>query len=117
MPLCPRGQSSVFSEVFRPLGPVGGLRDSPERGPSNLVRVPGDDVVVLNAFDMSFDDVESVIRHYQPDFLGATAISEQRMCAINVLYIANRYGITTIGGGPHATIMAEQLIDSYTFID
>ena len=57
------------------------------------------------------------IREHSPRTVGVTMYTPGRMESLNILKAAREAGAVTVAGGPHTSLMTEQLLREYPFID
>ena len=75
------------------------------------------DVKYFDGFIADWKQYQDTLRDFKPDYVGVQMLTPGRHQALKALSIAKDCGAKTIAGGPHATIMTEQLIANYDFID
>ena len=57
------------------------------------------------------------LEQFRPDLVGVQMLTPGRHQALKVLEIAKQKGCLTVAGGPHATIMWEQIRENYKYVD
>jgi len=81
------------------------------------LRKAGFDVAIYDAMSKftGYDEIESEIDEFQPDFVGSTAITATLYAAVEVLKRAKRINnkIITLLGGVHPTFMWEEVLRDY----
>jgi len=60
---------------------------------------------------------ETILKEFKPDFVCVQMLTPGRHKALRILEIAKTYGIRTIAGGPHVSIMAQQIEQNYPYVD
>jgi anaerobic magnesium-protoporphyrin IX monomethyl ester cyclase len=60
---------------------------------------------------------QEAIRKHQPRYVGTTMYTPGRHESLEILRFAKAMGAVTIAGGPHVSLMTEQLVDNYPFVD
>lgn len=83
------------------------------------------DIICLDLFDLSYDEAkDKIFSHLEEDcinYVGFTLMTEQRHVVFDLIddlkafYVP--YNVVTIVGGPHASIMYDQILDTYDNID
>lgn len=86
-----------------------------------------DKVICLDLFEYSEENaLQEILKYCVEDdinLVGFTMLTEQRIVVIDLCeklknpFITNYMNIKTVVGGPHASIMWQQLLDNYSFID
>ncbi|MBU2541425.1 MAG: B12-binding domain-containing radical SAM protein [Candidatus Omnitrophica bacterium] len=76
-------------------------------------------VQILDAFLDGWDSILRKIREYRPDIVGIACPTYARIQAIKVAKIVkeNFTDVIVILGGHHPTLMGQQLLDNYPFVD
>jgi len=74
------------------------------------------EVDYIDGFLEGWEGVENKIKDFKPDVVGSSMLTPGRHNTLRVLEMAKKVGATTITGGPHASIMSEQ-VSYYPFID
>ena len=85
---------------------------------ASVLEQNGIEVSILDAcFDptITMCDIKHRIEDYKPDVVGISVYTPLAKTAIKIAQIAKKYGITVVGGGPHATFDAENLLNNYHF--
>jgi len=75
------------------------------------------EVKYYDGFLGNWVDFEAKLKEFKPDFVGVQMLTPGRHKSLKVLEIAKTYDAKTIAGGPHASIMAQQLAENYEYID
>lgn len=57
------------------------------------------------------------IDDFKPDVVGSSMLTPGRHNTLNILKMAHDRGAITVTGGPHASIMADQIITNYNYVD
>jgi anaerobic magnesium-protoporphyrin IX monomethyl ester cyclase len=67
----------------------------------------------------SYDDLEKIIREYNPDAVGIACFTTYRNSSYKLADIVKKInpGIKTFLGGPHSTFMWEQIMKNYANVD
>ncbi len=77
----------------------------------------GVDVRIVDGYLDGFDGIKTAIDTWRPEWVGVTCYTPGRHQALKVLQYAKSVGARTVIGGPHPTIMAEQMRAHYPFVD
>lgn len=75
------------------------------------------EVSYVDGFLEGWNGVWKKMSEFKPDVVGTSILTPARHSALRVLEGAKSRGATTVAGGPHATIMAEQIFNSYPYVD
>ncbi|MFH2028100.1 MAG: radical SAM protein [Nanoarchaeota archaeon] len=77
------------------------------------------DVEILNLADKDWDESKDIIKNKNPDIVGVGCYTFNRQSCIKLAKIIKEIDkeIKVVFGGPHATIMFNQLIENYKEID
>ncbi|MBU1103990.1 MAG: B12-binding domain-containing radical SAM protein [Nanoarchaeota archaeon] len=85
---------------------------------SSFLNANGHEAVIKDANNISAKEIVNSVKKYAPDIVGITMNTTNRFVAIDILKkVKKRYNLPTIAGGPHATIMTDQLLKNYPHID
>jgi radical SAM superfamily enzyme YgiQ (UPF0313 family) len=79
----------------------------------------GRHVTLHNLSNMDAGDVGVILERERPDVVGGSCYTFNRFSVLEVLDIAKKLNpqVTTVLGGPHASHMAEQMLESYDYLD
>jgi radical SAM superfamily enzyme YgiQ (UPF0313 family) len=74
----------------------------------------------VNLLDACYDNLDMTqithkISDFKPDVVGISVYTPLAKTAVEIARIAKLYGARVIGGGPHATFDAQNLLDNYDF--
>lgn len=75
------------------------------------------EVQYIDGFLEGWQAIEDRIKEFKPDIVGTQVLTPARHVSLKVLELAKGYGATTIAGGPHASIMHEQIFANYPYVD
>ena len=108
--------TSVVKAVVGVAGPPLGLAYL-----ASVAREEGCDVKIVDSLaeDLSFRDLEGIMRSYDPDLLGITATTSMIPDAYEVASIAKRLNpnVLVVMGGPHVTFAAEETLRECPSLD
>lgn len=67
----------------------------------------------------NWEEIKKVFIKEKPNIVGCTCLTEQRRSSIKILSLAKEIDpeIITILGGPHATLMSDQILNYYSDVD
>ena len=75
------------------------------------------EVDYIDGFTEGWDNIHKKMEEFKPDIVGTSILTPARHSSLKVLKMAKKYGAITICGGAHATIMDEQIMNKYPFVD
>ena len=80
-----------------------------------VLRNEGYDVSILDAYFLSWKEMEAALREKKPDVLGITCLTEGRASAYGLARLAKSLDPTvkTVMGGHHAAYLCEQVLENY----
>ena len=88
----------------------------PPLGLLNVAAMDSGTYIIDNANEPTLD-VVSVFKYVRPRIVGVPIYTAGRVEALRLLKAAKEAGAITVAGGPHVSIMHEQLAAHYPFID
>lgn len=75
------------------------------------------EVQYIDGFIEGWEGYYKRLNEFKPDVVGVQMLTPGRHQALKVLEIAKQDGCFTVAGGPHASIMFEQIKSNYNFVD
>jgi len=79
----------------------------------------GKDVDVVDAYDWSFQQICSFVKKQQPDMVGMPCTTPARFEVLDTAFLIKKVNpdIKIVLGGPHPTLMSQQILENYPFVD
>ena len=79
----------------------------------------GKDADVVDAYDWSFKQIQRYVEEQQPDMVGMPCTTPTRFEVLDTAALIKKVNpkIKIVLGGPHATLMPQQILENYPFVD
>lgn len=83
-----------------------------------LLNREGHEAIIKEGNNKTFEELINSVRIVKPDIVGITMNTTTRFICLKLAEeIKSKYGLPIILGGPHPTLMTDQLLRNYPFVD
>jgi anaerobic magnesium-protoporphyrin IX monomethyl ester cyclase len=101
------------------INPISMVQEGYTPPPLGLIHIAAmdPDTVIVDHARNSVSDITTILRQHSPKIVGVPVYTWGRKEALEVLRIAKELGAITVAGGPHVSVMTEQIAEACPFID